>query len=338
MRAKDDFRALTGAQKAALLLMSVGEESAAKIFALMHDDEIKEISQTMANLGTVSSTVIERLFVEFADQISSTGALTGTFETTERLLGKVLDKSKVDAIMEEIRGPAGRTMWDKLSNVNESVLANYLKNEYPQTVAVVLSKVRSDHASRVLALLPEAFAMEVVMRMLRMEAVQKDVLEDVERTLRNEFLSNLARSSRRDAHEMIAEIFNNLDRSTEQRFMTALEERNRDSAEKVKSLMFTFEDLGKLDPGGAQTLLRNVDKAKLPMALKGASAALQDLFLGNMSERASKMLKEDMAAMGPVRLRDVEEAQMAMVNMAKELAAKGEIVLSDKKGEDELVY
>jgi flagellar motor switch protein FliG len=208
MRAKDDYRALTGAQKAALLLMSVGEESATKIFALMHDDEIKEISQTMANLGTVSSTVIERLFVEFADQISSTGALTGTFETTERLLAKVLDKSKVDQIMEEIRGPAGRTMWDKLSNVNESVLANYLKNEYPQTVAVVLSKVRSDHASRVLATLPEAFAMEVVMRMLRMEAIQKDVLEDVERTLRNEFLSNLARSSRRDAHEMIAEIFN----------------------------------------------------------------------------------------------------------------------------------
>jgi flagellar motor switch protein FliG len=338
MRAKDDYRSLSGAQKAALLLMSVGEDSAAKIFALMHDDEIKEISQTMANLGTVSSTVIERLFVEFADQISSTGALTGTFETTERLLGKVLDKSKVDQIMEEIRGPAGRTMWDKLSNVNESVLANYLKNEYPQTVAVVLSKVRSDHASRVLAMLPEAFAMEVVMRMLRMEAIQKDVLEDVERTLRNEFLSNLARSSRRDAHEMIAEIFNNLDRGTEQRFMTALEERNRDSAEKVKSLMFTFEDLGKLDPGGAQTLLRNVDKAKLPMALKGASEALRDLFLSNMSERASKMLKEDMAAMGPVRLRDVEEAQMAMVIMAKELAAKGEIVMSDKKGEDELIY
>ena len=338
MRAKDDYRALTGAQKSALLLMSVGEDSAAKIFALMHDDEIKEISQTMANLGTVSSTVIERLFVEFADQISSTGALTGTFETTERLLGKVLDKTKVDQIMEEIRGPAGRTMWDKLSNVNESVLANYLKNEYPQTVAVVLSKVRSDHASRVLATLPEAFAMEVVMRMLRMEAIQKDVLEDVERTLRNEFLSNLARSSRRDAHEMIAEIFNNLDRGTEQRFMNALEERNRDSAEKVKSLMFTFDDLGKLDPGGAQTLLRNVDKAKLPMALKGASEALRDLFLSNMSERASKMLREDMAAMGPVRLRDVEEAQMAMVNMAKELASKGEIVLSDKKGEDELIY
>jgi len=338
MRVKDDYRSLTGSQKAALLLLSVGEESASKLFALMHDDEIREISQTMANLGTVSATVVERLFVEFADGISSTGTLTGTFESTERLLMKVLDKSKVDQIMEEIRGPAGRTMWDKLSNVNESVLANYLKNEYPQTVAVVLSKVKPDHASRVLALLPEAFAMEVIMRMLRMESIQKEVIDDVERTLRNEFLSNLARSSRRDAHELIAEIFNNLDRNTEQRFLSALEERNRDSAEKVKSLMFTFEDLGKLDPGGVQTLMRGVDKTKLPIALKGASETVRDLFLSNMSERASKMMKEDMAAMGPIRLKDVEEAQMSMVNLAKELAAKGELVLADAKGEDELIY
>ena len=338
MRAKDDYRSLNGLQKAALLVMSVGEDTAAKIFQLMHDDEIREISQTMAHLGTVNATVIERLFVEFADQISSTGTMTGTYESTERLLMKVLDRSKVDTIMEEIRGPAGRTMWDKLGNVHESVLANFLKNEYPQTVAVVLSKVKPDHGARVLSMLPEAFAMEVIMRMLRMESVQKDILDDVERVLRNEFMSNLARTSRRDAHEMIAEIFNNLDRASESRFLTALEERNRDSAEKVRSLMFTFEDLGKLDPGGVQTLLRSIEKDKLPLALKGASETLRDLFLSNMSERASKMLKEDMAAMGPVRLRDVEEAQLAMVTVAKDLAGKGEIMLTDKKGEDELIY
>jgi len=338
MRAKDDYRSLNGLQKAALLVMSVGEDTAAKLFQLMHDDEIREISQTMAHLGTVNATVIERLFVEFADQISSTGTMTGTYESTERLLMKVLDRGKVDTIMEEIRGPAGRTMWDKLGNVHESVLANFLKNEYPQTVAVVLSKVKPDHGARVLSMLPEAFAMEVIMRMLRMESVQKDILDDVERVLRNEFMSNLARTSRRDAHEMIAEIFNNLDRASESRFLTALEERNRDSAEKVRSLMFTFEDLGKLDPGGVQTLLRSVEKDKLPLALKGASETLRDLFLSNMSERASKMLKEDMAAMGPVRLRDVEEAQLAMVTVAKELAGKGEIMLTDKKGEDELIY
>ncbi len=338
MRTRDDYRSLTGPEKAALLLLSVGEDAAAKLFTLMGDDEIKEISQTMANLGTVSATLVERLFIEFADQISSTGSLTGTFESTERLLLKVLDRSRVDTIMEEIRGPAGRTMWDKLGNVNESMLASYLKNEYPQTVAVVLSKIKPEHAARVLGVLPEAFAMEVVMRMLRMEAVQKEVLDDVERTLRTEFMSNLARTNRRDAHEMMAEIFNNLDRNTESRFMTALEERNRDASERIRALMFTFEDLAKLDPGAVQTLLRNVDKSKLPMALKGASEALRDLFFANMSERAGKMLREDMAAMGPVRLRDVDESQMAMVQMAKDLAARGEIVISDKKGEDELVY
>jgi len=338
MRTRDDYRSLTGPEKAALLLLSVGEDAAAKLFMLMGDDEIKEISQTMANLGTVSATLVERLFVEFADTISSTGSLTGTFESTERLLLRVLDRNRVDNIMEEIRGPAGRTMWDKLGNVNEALLASYLKNEYPQTVAVVLSKIKPEHAARVLGVLPEAFAMEVVMRMLRMEAVQKEVLDDVERTLRNEFMSNLARTNRRDAHEMMAEIFNNLDRNTEARFMTALEERNRDASERIRALMFTFEDLAKLDPGAVQTLLRNVDKSKLPIALKGASEALRDLFFANMSERAGKMLREDMAAMGPVRLRDVDESQMAMVQMAKELAARGEIVISDKKGEDELVY
>jgi len=338
MRVREDYRSLSGPEKAAILLMSLGEEHASKMFALMSDDEIKEISQIMANLGTVSANVVERLFVEFAEQISSTGSLVGTFDSTERLLMKVMDADRVGNIMEEIRGPAGRTMWDKLGNVNEMVLANYLKNEYPQTVAVVLSKIKPDHAAKVLSMLPENFAMEVVMRMLRMEAVQKDVLSDVERTLRTEFMSNLARTTRRDAHEMMAEIFNNLDRATESRFVAALEERNKDSAEKIKAMMFTFEDLSRLDPGGVQTLLRAVEKDKLGLALKGASEGLRDLFFSNMSERAGKLLREDMASLGPVRLKEVEEAQMTMVQLAKDLAARGEIVLSDNKGGDELVY
>jgi flagellar motor switch protein FliG len=240
--------------------------------------------------------------------------------------------------MEEIRGPAGRTMWDKLANVNESVLAAYLKSEYPQTVAVVLSKIKPEHAARVLGALPDDFALEVVQRMLRMETVQKEILDKVESTLRVEFMSNLARTSKRDSHEMMAEIFNSFDRQTESRFITALEERSRDSAEKIKALMFTFEDLGKLDPASAQTLLRVVEKDKLGLALKGASDAVRDFFFSNMSERAGKILKEDMASMGPVRLRDVDESQMAMVNAAKDLAAKGEIMLAGSKGDDELVY
>ena len=276
--------------------------------------------------------------MEFAEKISSTGSLVGTYDSTERLLGRVLGGDRVGQIMEEIRGPAGRTMWDKLANVNELVLANYLKNEYPQTVAVVLSKIKPDNAARVLACLPESFAMEVIMRMLRMEAVQKEVIDDVERTLRNEFMSNLARSQGRDAHEVMAEIFNNLDRSTEDRFISMLEDRNRDAADRIKQLMFTFEDLAKVDSAGIQTLLRSVDKDKLGIALKGSSEIVRELFFNNMSERAAKILREDMNAMGPVRLRDVEEAQVEMVLVAKDLASRGEINIAEGDAEDELVY
>lgn len=337
-RVKEDYRSLTGPQKAAILMLSLGEEHSARIFALMDDEEIREISQCMAGLGTISSSIIERLFVEFADQISSTGSLVGSYDSTERLLSKTLPKDRVDQIMEEIRGPAGRTMWDKLGNVSEQVLANYLKNEYPQTVAVVLSKIKADHAARVLALLPENFAMEVIMRMLRMEAVQKEVLDGVEKTLRTEFMSNLARTARRDAHELMADIFNNLDRNAENRFMSALEERNREAAERIKQLMFTFEDLVRIDTTGIQTLLRHVEKDKLAMALKGGSDAVKELFFKNMSERAGKMLREDMEAMGPVRLRDVDQAQSLIVVMAKELASSGQIVISEGREEDELIY
>ena len=291
----------------------------------------------MAQLGSVKAEMVERLCVDFSESMGGMGHLVGSFESTERLLQKALPRDRVSQIMEEIRGPAGRTMWDKLGNVHEAVLANYLKNEYPQTVAVVLSKVRPEHAARVLTLLPDSFSIEVVMRMLRMESVQKDVLDGVERTLRAEFMSNLARSTRRDSHEMMAEIFNNLDRASESRFVTALEERNRESAQRIKALMFTFDDLGRLSSTAIQGLLRAVEKDKLPLALKGASESLRELFFKNLSDRAGKMLRDDIEGLGPVKLRDVDEAQAAVVALAKDLAAQGTIEIGEGKDE-ELVY
>ena len=335
---KDDVRSLSGTERAAIIMLSLGEDHSAKIWSMMDEEEVKEVSQVMSNLGSISSNVIEKLLIEFVSQMSGTGSLMGSYESTERLITRFLPQDKVAQIMEEIRGPAGRTMWDKLANVNESVLANYLKNEYPQTVSVVLSKIKPEHAARVLGALPEEFALEVVQRMLRMESVQKDILDKVEQTLRIEFMSNLARTAKRDSHEHMAEIFNNFDRQTESRFITALEERSRDSAERIKALMFTFEDLSKLDPGSIQTLLRNIEKDKLGLALKGATDGLRDVFFTNMSERAGKILREDMEAMGPVRLKDVDEAQMRMVNVAKDLANKGEIMIAGGNSEDELIY
>ncbi len=335
-RASDEV-ALPGPQRAAILMLALGEEHCARMFGMMHEDEIKEISAAMAQLGSVRADTVEKLCHQFAESLGTSGTLVGSYESTERLLQKTLPRDRVAQIMDEIRGPAGRTMWDKLGNVHEAVLSNYLKNEYPQTVAVVLSKIKPDHAARVLTLLPDSFAMEVVMRMLRMESIQREVLDGVERTLRAEFISSLARSARRDAHEVMADIFNNLDRAAETRFIAALEERNREAAARIKALMFTFDDLQRLTPAAMQVLMRSVDKEKLPLALKGASEKLRELFLKNLSERAGKMLRDDIVSLGAVKLRDVDEAQASIVLTAKELAANGEIDIGGGKDE-EMVY
>src|SRR5665213_1372319 len=270
-------RKLKGPEKAAVLLMALGEQYGGKIFGLLDGDELRKISMVMSALGTIEAELVEEALLEFVSRMSASGALLGSYDAAERLLKQYLPQERVGGIMDDLRGPAGRNMWEKLAHVHEEVLANYLKNEYPQTVAVVLSKLRAENAARVLSILPEDFALDVVSRMLKMEAIQKDVIEGVEETLRTEFMSNLSQTRRRDAHEAMAEIFNNFDRSTETRFMSALEEENGDAAERMQAL-------------------------------------------------------------GPVRLRDVDEAQTLLVNIAKDLAAKGEILITKSRGDDELVY
>ena len=328
---------LNGTQKAAMFMLAAGEEYASKLFAKLDLEEIRDITQAMSRLGRVSGDTVEALLSDFLERLGGTAGLVGGYHAAKRLLGRSLSADKVDAILDDIRGPAGRTVWDKLANVDESVLAAYLKNEYPQTIALVLSRIRAEHSARVLASLPEEVAIETVMRMLRIELVQRDVLNDVERTLRAEFMSNLARSQRRDNHEVMAEIFNLLDRSTETKFLGLLEQRNKESADRIRALMFTFEDLAKLDGHGIQKLLRQVDSGKLGLALKGASQSLRELFYANMSERSAKILRDDMESMGPVRLRDVEEAQTVLVTTAKELAAQGEVFIADGK-DDDVIY
>ena len=335
---REKTQPLSGPRRAAVMMLALGEQYGGKIWQQLDDDEVRELSLAMSTLGTVEADVVEDLLLEFVSRMSASGALMGNFDATERLLQQYLPAERVTGIMDEIRGPAGRNMWEKLSNVQEEVLANYLKNEYPQTIAVVLSKLKPEHAARVLAILPEDMALDVIGRMLRMEAVQKEVIERVEQTLRTEIMSNLSQPRRRDAHEVMAEIFNNYDRQTETRFITSLEEENRESAERIKALMFTFDDLIKLDSASAQTLMRNVDKDKLGIALKSANEEVRNYYFTNMSSSAAKMLQDDMATMGPVRLRDVDAAQALLVNLAKDLAALGEIMLTKNRADDELVY
>jgi flagellar motor switch protein FliG len=332
-----DYKTLTGPQKAAVLILAIGDTEGGKVFSLLHEDEIREISRAMVELGPIPANLVERLSAEFVTDVGAVTGLVGGIDSTERLLARSLPPDRVQQIMEEIHGPAGRTMWDKLGNVDELMLANYLKHEYPQTVAVVLSKIRPDHAAKVLAQLPEEFASEVVMRLLRMETVQKEVLDGVEQTLRSEFMSNLARTARRDPHEQMATIFNNLDRKTETRFLEALEGRDKEAAERIRGLMFTFEDLSRISAQGIQVLLRSVQKDRIAMALKGASSSMKDLFFRNLSERAGKMLREEIEGLGPVKVREVDEARAELVSAAKDLAQEGRIEIK-QASEEEVIY
>ena len=327
---------LTGLQKTAVLMLAIGEAQGGKLFSMMHEDEIREVSRAMVQLGPVRAEIVEELCAEFYAAVGvAADGVVGGIERTERVLLSSLPASRVTQIMEEIQGgPSGRTMWDKLGNVDANLLASYLKNEYPQTAAVVLSRLKSDQAATVLTQLPEAFATEVLMRLLRMETVQKDVLDGVERSLRSEFMATLAGTARRDPHEQLAGIFNNLDRKTETRFFGAIEERDRAAADRIRSLMFTFDDLERIPSSGVQVLLRSVQKNKIALALKGASKEIRDMFFRNLSERAGKMLKEEIEGLGPVKLREVDEARAEIVRVAKELAAQGRIEISQGKEEE----
>ena len=331
-------RILVGIERAALILLALGEEHGRPIWERLHDDEIFDLSQAMARLGVVPPDAVEEVFIDFIMKLGGGSSLNGDLDATERLLRRFMSPERAAAILDEIRGPAGRTMWEKLSNVPEQVLANYLKNEYPQTIAVVLSKLQPLQAAQVLSILPEDLALVVVQRMLTMDAVQREVLDNLEVTLRNELMTSLGQTRKRDPHEQLADIFNNFDRQTEGRFLNKLEEENEESAERIKTLMFTFDDLAKLDQNSAQTLLRTVERETLAKSLKGAAEEIRGFFFENMSKRAGEMLRDDMEVMGPLRLKEVDEAQAAMVNLAKAMAGRGEIIIVKNQAEDELVY
>ena len=338
---RQDARVLSDAERAAILMLALGQDHGSKLWAMIEPNETKELSELMAklmaNLGTASAQLVERLLGGLVSQVPADRAPAWPQENTRQVHELVPPAAKPVSAPEENRSPVERTMWDRLSDVHELVLANYLKNEFPQTTAVILSKVQSDHAARVLDELPDQFALEVVRRMLDMEPVQPDILDKIEEALQAEFMSNPMCDPKRDPHEKVAYIFNKLKRKTEIRFLAALGRTAPQSAERIKAMMFTFGDLATLDPGSIQTLLRHIDRDVLALALKGSTDTLRDVVLSNMSERTGKVLQEEMESFGLVRLRDVEEAQLVVVGAVKNLAAKGEIMIAGKESEDAII-
>lgn len=321
----------------AILLLSIGEDKAVRIFKKLEEHEIRDISREMSQLGHVSNEDVEAAIKKFTSEVATGASLVGTWENTERMLRKFMETDRVSEILEEMRGPAGKTMWEKLNNVNEETLAHFLQNEYPQTAALIISKISPAHAANILAVLPKEFAYEIIERMLVLDNVPREVITNIENSLKNEFMRNLSAKNKRNNHEMLADIFNSLDRGTESTFMEMLEQQNETDADMIRNFMFTFDDMVKIDTSGIQSILREADKEKLPIALKGASAEVKALFLENMSERAAKIMQEDIEAMGPVRIKDVDEAQQSIIHTAKELIDDGNIIIIDENSKEEYI-
>jgi flagellar motor switch protein FliG len=327
---------LSGPERAAVLLLVLGDEHGAPIWTSLDDDELRKVTLAMSTLGTVSSKLVEGVLGDLASQYNRL-TVVGDFDRTHELLLKLLPRDRVDPIMEEIRGPAGRTIWQRLSNVQDNLLANYLKTEHPQTVALILSRIRAEHSARVMALLPDEFATDVMVRILQLDTVSKEALDQIEESLRTNFIANLSQTSRRDAHDLLAEIFNSFDRQNESKFMEALEGVAFKSAERIRALMFTFEDITKLDANSAQVLIRNIDKTDLAKALKGASMPTREFFTSKMTSRAATVFLDEMQSLGPIRLKEVDEAQQRIIAVAKGLADKGEIIISKAGNDDDMI-
>ena len=328
---------LRGPERAAVIMLTLGEENARPIWEMFDDDELREVTLAISRLGSVTSEMVEDMLVDFVDSFSQTSPVIGSIESARKLLSGVLPNDKLNNILDEIKGPAGRTMWDKLGNVNPSTLSRYLAKEHPQTVAVILSRLSPEHAAQVISVMPNQMAEETISRMLSLGPVQKEVLEEIENTLRTEFISSLTHSPDQDTHELIAEIFNHFDRRTERHFMESLETKNPSAADEIKSLMFVFDNLLQIDDHDIQILLRYIDKSILATALKGTSNEMQMHFFKNMSERAAKILRDDIDILRPLRAREIDIAQQKIVEIAKKLSDNNEIFLS-RHDDEEVIY
>jgi flagellar motor switch protein FliG len=321
---------LSGAEKVAILMLAVGKAHAAKLLERLEQDEQKDVIRAMMTVGLVSGDMVERLLGTFLTRMQNADVF-GSVAQAEEILLTAFPPEKVRPLLDELRGLSGRNIWDKLQAVPDTLVTAFLSAESPQTAAFVLTKLPAAQAARLLQQLPRALSEDVVKRIVNLTTVAKPVVDDVERVLRSEFLTNIGQSRMPDNHELVAEIFNHLERDLETAIFAALDQEMPEAAEHIRSLMFTFNDLRNIDDTGIELLIREIPQGLLPLALKGAQPDMVELFLRNMADRAGRMLREEIDGMR-ARLRDVEDARRQIVNVCKDLMNRGEITAA---GEDD---
>ena len=330
---------LTGSEKAAIFLLTLGEDFAAQVFKRLEEEEIKTVGRQMSKMDHVDKEDIAALLSEFKSDSGGDELFLSGNDMLESALKRALNNDKASAILEEIRSDWRLTLFQKARKLEPKVLYNFLRNEHPQTVALVLSVLDVMQSAAILAELKEETQVEVVMRMAELDKVSPEILVEVDRVLQDELLSVEGMEGQRlGGVETVAEILNNADRALESQVLEGVEEQRESLAEEIRRLMFVFEDLLSVDDRGIMAILKEVSTDDLKLALKNASEELKEKIFANMSSRAVDMLKEDMEIMGPTRLKDVEGAQQSIIKIAKRLEQEGKVqLMAGGGGEDEFV-
>ncbi len=321
-------------ERAAVIVMALDDERSRRLVSQLSEDEVRRLGSAMARLGRTDMEAVEEIIEEFRIQVGRSCTIVGGYDAAEKMLSRFLPAEKVAEIMDEAKGPNGKNIWDKLSHIQPQTLAGYLRNEYPQTAAVILARLPAHHAAKILRLLPNKVAADVSLRMVRLTSVQRPVLMDIEEALKREFTSVLGRVNERDSTSIVAEMLNRSDQEVVDRILASLEEKEPQAAQRIRRIMFTFEDLGRIDPATFGLLIAEVPPDRLPVALAGASDEIKALFTAHMSDRARKMLNEELETQTMPRRKTIDEAQSEIIGLAKKLIEEGRIVLLELE-EDE---
>jgi flagellar motor switch protein FliG len=328
-----------GPTKAAVMMVTLGAEACAQIFRTLEEDDIEVLTAEIARLDGITSETRERVLEEFHQMaVAQKFILQGGVDYAKAALEAAVGPRRAREILEKVQSSIRHTGFSLLRDVEPSQLVNFIQKEHPQTVALLLAHIDTAQAAPILSALPQELQVDVTTRLATMQSVSPDVLEQVEEVLSQQMKSLFGRN----VHEVggvkfVAEMLNQVDRGAEKNILGNLERENPELATEIKNLMFVFEDIGMLDDRGIQRVLKEVDTKELGLALKGASEAVSEKFFKNMSSRAAEMMKDDMQFMGPVKLKDVEASQQRIVDVVRRLEDDGEIVISGRGGEDEVV-
>ncbi len=334
-----DTSTIPGPTKAAIVMVALGSDASGQIFKNLEEYYVERLSTEIARLDNVKADVREAVLEEFhnlamAHQYVSQGGM----EYAREVLEKAVGPRKAKEILERVQQTIRTTGFNLLENVDPKQLVNFIQKEHPQTIALLLAHMEPANAAPIISSLPQELQVDVATRIATMESISPETLSQVEEVLASQVKSLFGGDvSEVGGVKAVAEMLNNVDRGAEKNILGNLERDNPELATEIKNLMFVFEDVLLLDDRSMQRVLKEVDTKELSMALKGASEELQEKFFRNMSSRASEMIKEDMEFMGPIRLKDVEEVQQRIVDVVRRLEEDGEIIISGRGGEEDIV-